>query len=76
METVKQKERITLMSARNIFFVKPSGDDWEVTKNDVMLSRHPRKDQAISDARRLSRNVISSQVVIYRKDGSIYKPLN
>jgi hypothetical protein len=59
------------MSARNIFQVIPSGDNWEVRKNGQLLFSDSLKTIAVKKARQLAGNLISSQVLVYRSDGSV-----
>ncbi|MEJ2633947.1 MAG: DUF2188 domain-containing protein [Calditrichia bacterium] len=61
------------MSARNIFRVIPKGRKWQVRKNGSILSSHAQKKCAVEDAVQMAEDVISSQVIVYRPDGSLQK---
>ncbi len=62
------------MSARNIFRVIPRNGRWNVVKDDRLLSTHEVKELAIKRAHELAGNKLSSQVLVYRMDGSVHKP--
>ena len=62
------------MAARNVFRVKPTGNKWIVEKGDMVLGSYLLKDDALSQASKLAEEKISSQVLIYRPDGSIFHP--
>lgn len=62
------------MSARNIYQVKPFGDKWAVIKEDNIVNSYPQKKTAVAAAERFAKKYISSQVIVYRKDGSVQKP--
>ncbi|HFE65474.1 MAG TPA: DUF2188 domain-containing protein [Caldithrix sp.] len=62
------------MSARNIYQVKPLGDQWAVVKENTVLSSYPLKKSAVAAAQKFANKIISSQVIVYRKDGSLQKP--
>ncbi|GAB4368798.1 MAG: hypothetical protein Kow0042_10180 [Calditrichia bacterium] len=59
------------MAARNIFRVMPEGDHWIVRKDGKVISTHQEKNSAIEAANKLANKQISSQVIVYRPDGSI-----
>ncbi len=64
------------MAARNIFVVKPLEDSWVVLKDGALLGTFPERQDAIRQARKLSQSRLSSQVLVYRPDGSIIKTVN
>lgn len=61
------------MSARNIFRVIPKGRKWQVRKNGSILSSHAKRKSAVEKAVQMAEDVISSQVIVYRPDGSLQK---
>ena len=64
------------MAARNIFVVKPVEDSWVILKDGALLGSYPERQAAIRQALKLSQARLSSQVLVYRPDGSIIKNVN
>lgn len=62
------------MAARNVFRVIPNGKSWSIVKNGDVLSTHVILEKALRKARMLADRTISSQILVYRPDGSMYKP--
>jgi len=61
------------MAARNKLKVIWNDEKWQVVKDGKVLNGYSSKEKAEQYARRIARRMISSQVLIYRSNGSIQK---
>ncbi|NKQ51971.1 DUF2188 domain-containing protein [Amycolatopsis sp. K13G38] len=58
-------------SAHQQYWVSPIAGDWDVTRQNEVLSHHGRKRDAVNAAARLAQANQPSIVTIQRRDGSI-----
>lgn len=59
------------MATRKRYVVVPSGAEWAVKHNGVVLSTHSTKQPAIDAGVKVARANAPSQLVIHRADGTI-----
>lgn len=56
--------------ARKVYRVVPDRDNWNVTHEAAVLSRHYLKSEAIEAGKKVARANMPSQLVIHRADGT------
>ena len=59
------------MAARNIYKVKFQDEKWFIQKDNVILGRFASRKSAVRRALLKARSQLSSQVIIFRPNGSI-----
>lgn len=62
---------------RTVYAVEAAEEGWEVRRlgQEAPVGKHATKDEALEDARSLANENAPSQLVIYRKDGSVQDTL-
>jgi hypothetical protein len=61
------------MAARHIFKVIREGKKWSITKDGKFLGSFTSREKAQSRALEKAKRYLSSKVIIYRPNGSVFK---
>ncbi|GAB4337202.1 MAG: hypothetical protein Kow0037_19590 [Calditrichia bacterium] len=59
------------MAARFVFGVKQQNGQWQLLRNGVPVTHFSNMEEALREAEEMARQHFSSQVVVYRENGSV-----